>query len=359
MSIDDGVGMPAGKPSVRGSPDRLRANPGPRNAAQDPVLRWLLDPAQPAVRYRALRDLLDRPETDPDVVEARDRIPNVGWAAQLFARQKPGGHWESAEDLYQPKYASTIWNTQVLADLGVTRAHPPMAAACELFLAQYARTDGGFDNPPEEPGRSSELCATGNLARTLFQAGYGSDPRVRSAMQWVVEHQKSDGGWHCWRPVHVGRGTLDCWEGLSALASIPVSQRSPAVRRAIERGAEFYLRHRLVDQGRPPYAAWRRFHFPAHYYYDALVGLDVLTSLGYGADPRLDKALALLESKRGKDGRWTIERQHPDIGPGAGYRPRRRGRPLVVEPSGRPSRWLTLTASRVLRRVATARARPR
>jgi squalene cyclase len=190
----------------------------------------------------------------------------------------------------------------------------------------------------------------------MLEAGYGDDSRVRAAVEWVVAHQKSDGGWHCFLAPAVGRGTLDCWEGLSALAAIPESRRSTEVQKAIRRGAEFYLRRHLLDEGRPPYAPWRRFHFPAHYYYDALVGLDLLTSLGFGADPRLNRALALLGSKRRPDGTWAIDRQHPDLGRGAGYRLRPAARPLVLERVDRPSRWLTLTALRVLRRVASARS---
>jgi hypothetical protein len=324
-----------------------RPRPG---ADDDSLLAWLLDPAQPAVRYRTLVDLLD-----PEVVEARSRIPTTGWAAQLFARQKAGGHWESPDNLYTPKYRATIWNVQVLALLGVTREDPRMAAACDLFLDQYARRDGGLDNAPE-PDAKSELCVTGNLTRTLLLAGYGDDRRVRAAVRWIVRNQLSDGGWHCWPEVAFRRGTLDGWEGLSALATLPAARRPPEVRRSIQRGAEFFLRHRLLEQGRKPYAPWRRFHFPTHYYYDGLVGLDLLTALGSGADPRLDPALALLDRKRRSDGTWAIDRSHPDLGPGAGYKMRKRPTPMVLEAAGRPSRWLTLTALRVRRRVAAARA---
>ncbi|MCI4337676.1 MAG: hypothetical protein L3K17_10940, partial [Thermoplasmata archaeon] len=270
------------------------------------------------------------------------------------AKQKAGGHWESADQLYTPKYRSTIWNVQVLALFGVTRDDPRMAAACELFLDQFARLDGGFDNAPD-PHEPSELCVTGNLTRTLLLAGYGDDDRVRAAVDWIVRAQLSDGGWHCWPRIAFGRGTLDGWEGLSALAALLPARRSPAVRRAIEGGAEFYLRRRLLEQGRPPYAPWRRLHFPNHYYYDYLVGLDLLTSLGKGGDPRLDPALSMLESQRRSDGTWAIDRPHPDIGTGAGYSLRKKPTPMIVEPAGQPSRWLTLTALRARRLVATAR----
>ena len=119
----------------------------------------------------------------------------------------------------------------------------------------------------------------------------------------------------------------------------------------MKRGVEFLLAQRLgMDD---PYEPWRRLHFPRHYYYDVLVGLDLATSLGDPHDPRLEPALAWLEGKRGADGRWRADRHHPDLGEGADYalRPGEPVAPLVVEDAGRPGKWVTLAALRVLRRA--------
>lgn len=341
--------------TLRSSRRPAPARPPHRVDPGEPVLRWLLSPEQPASRYRVLRDLMGRSEDDRDVRASRREIPRKGWARALLARQKPAGHWESPDDLYRPKYLSTIWNFQVLAELGVTRDHPAFARTCELFLDQYARKGGGFDSPPANGGRT-ELCVSGNVTRALLLAGYGDDQRVRAGLDWLVRTQLPDGGWHCFPQVSFGRGTLDCWEGLNAFAALPPERWSPAIRRSIERSAEFYLRHELLRQGRSSYAPWRRLHFPRHYYYDVLVGLDMLTALGFGGDLRLGRALAVLESKRRPDGTWVIDRSHPDLGPGAGYDPPPGVRPLVLERPGTPSRWVTGTALRIRQRAAVGRA---
>jgi hypothetical protein len=355
MRIDESARGMRARSSSRRVSRAAGARRGAREAFRDDTaVRWLLASNQPSIGYRALVDLLDRPENDAEAVAARRQIPKTGWARDLFSRQKRGGHWESPDDLYRPKYRATIWNVQVLALLGVTRDDPRMAAACGLFLEQYGRPDGGLDTAPN-PADPSELCVTGNLTRTLLLAGYGDDPRVRAAVDWIVRNQLADGGWHCWPNRAFRRGTLDAWEGLAALATIPPGERPAAARRALERGAEFYLQHRLMHQGRATYAPWQRLHFPTHYYYDVLVGLDLLTGLGYGGDSRLDPALALLERKRRSDGTWALDRAHPDLGAGAGYSFRVRPRPLVLETAGRPSLWATLVALRVRRRAARAR----
>ena len=73
------------------------------------VVQWLLEKDQPAARYLALTRLLDKPEHDPEVKEARKAIAERGWAAQILKNQDSGGWWASEDSLYRPKYLSTNW----------------------------------------------------------------------------------------------------------------------------------------------------------------------------------------------------------------------------------------------------------
>ncbi len=314
------------------------------------VVEWLLEANQPAVRYRTLTDLLDRDPRDDEVREAYAQIPKRGWAREILRTQEPGGYWESREDLYLPKYTATIWPFLVLADLGMTADDPRIRKTCDLFLTDYARKDGGFDHPRSTWPRS-ELCMTGNLARSFVRYGLGEQPVVRAAFDWLVNHQMDDGGWHCFYEKAFGRGTLDGWEGLSAYAALPRTRWTPRIRRSAEAGAEFYLERELLRQGRRRYVPWYRTHYPVHYYYDFLVGLDTLTRLGYGGDRRLRRPLALLEEKRRPDGTWVLDRVHPDLGAGAGFRFRRPPKRFALEREHEPSKWITLTALGVLKRV--------
>ncbi len=310
--------------------------------------RWLTGPdADPSVRYRYWTEVEGRSPGDPKVRSARTAIGKKGWAAQLLEHQFPDGHWvttgTTAEELYQPKYIATNWRMIVLADLGLTRADPRIATLADLILDRWG---------PELSGPSAELCVSGNTARSLIRFGYRDHPVVQTTLGWLVETQKPDGGWHCFRSR---TGTLDGWEGLAALAEIPESERDGAVRRAIERGAEFYLRRRLMTEGRARYAPWFRIHYPNHYYYDLLVGLRLLTRLGYGGDRRLRPALRWLFGRRSSSGRWALDRSHPDLDPhGAHDSVRRVVYPMQLEPLEQPSRWATVEALSVLARVETA-----
>ncbi len=307
---------------------------------------WLMEAdADPSVRYRVLRELLDRPEDDAEVRRARDEIGRQGWAAKILREQHPGGQWStagtSARDLYVPKYVATNWRLIVLSDLGVPSAHPRIKKATALLKRRWGGGDGALG------GRGSEACITGNAVRTLTRFGQLDDPAVQRSVAWLLRHQKHDGGWHCFRSA---TGTLDAWEPLAAFAAVPPEKRSAAMQHSIERGAEFFLERRLLREGTGTYAPWLRLHYPVHYYYDFLVGLDMLTSLGYGDDRRLRPALDRLESMRNPDGSWSMGPLHPDS-EDPNYRPRGPMYPLSLEVPGRPSRWITTTALAVLARA--------
>ncbi len=84
-------------------------------------------------------------------------------------------------------------------------------------------------------------------------------------------------------------------------------------------------------------AKWLQFSYPTRYHYDMLWGLDYLRRAEVEPDERVAEAVALLQEKRDGDGRWPLENPHE-------------GALLfdMEEGAGRPSRWNTLRALRVL-----------
>lgn len=322
-----------------------------QNDMEEKVIGWLLEGNQPSVRYYTMLDLLGQSEKDKDVKKARSQIPFSGWACDLLKTQKPEGYWEAHEPnsvrewfnfLRFPLFRSSIWRGMVLSDMGLTKSEPRV----KRFSEQVFRYMLSLSSPLNI--FTEEVCIVGNTAAMLSRFGYGDDRRVRKLFDWMIEDQREDGGWNCSQ----GKlGTLDCWEALFAFSTIPKASRTASIERAIERGAEFYLERQLFREG-ARYAPWFRFHYPTHYFYDILVGLDVMTRLGYGGDRRLAPALQILSSKRRKDGTWLLDRSHPDVLP---IDIRRGTKPLTLERPGMPSKWITLTALRVLKRIEETR----
>ena len=74
-----------------------------------------------------------------------------------------------------------------------------------------------------------------------------------------------------------------------------------------------------------------------------LQNLEALTALGCGGEPRLDNAVGLVLSKQDADGRWAMEYSY-------------NGKIWVdVEAKKAPSKWVTLRALRVIKRVHEAK----
>jgi len=308
------------------------------------VLDWLLEEDQPSVRFLTLTRLLGKPADDPEVVAAREAIATRGWAADILARQDRAGWWVAEKSLYRPKYLSTNWMLLVLSDLGLTKDDPRIKKACELWIDRYARPDGGFGM---DGAKQSHHCTAGNMARALVRFGYADHPKVASAFEWFVKTRDKNGGWSCF-----GSGrNLDSWEAMSAFAVYPRAKWTKAMKEAVEAAAEFYLQRELHTQG-GHYEPWYRFHYPVHYYYDLLVGLDFMTALGYVEDKRLEHAIGVLTKKRRSDGRWNLDAVHPDLeGSAAEWYKKEPPAPFALETVGAPSKMVTLRALIVLDRL--------
>ncbi len=131
---------------------------------------------------------------------------------------------------------------------------------------------------------------------------------------------------------------------------------SPAVSAARRRGQEYLLERRMLRRlstGNVIDPAFTQFSYPTYWHYDVLRGLDYLRAAGEAPDERTAEAIDLVESKRDAEGRWPLENPHPG-----------RMHFTMDEGEGRPSRWNTLRAMRVLRwyqrtpRSASAAAGP-
>lgn len=318
------------------------------------VLEWLLGRDQPSIRYLALTDLLGRKERDHEAKRAKEGISKVGWAKDILDKQLPSGCWVHEKSLFSPRFHTTFWMLLILSDLGIMKDDHRVDRACQLWMKRNATRDGGFSGSGKAGGH---LCITGNAARALVKFGYTDHPKVKSAFEWFVKNQAERGGWSCWnfgKPPYTKR-TLDSWEPLSAFAVYPRQKWTRSMKLACERGAEFYLERELHKEG-ARWDQWYRFHYPVHYYYDLLVGLNFMTALGYSGDKRLGYAISLVKEKRRRDGKWNLDatrpedsralriwrKQHPSSKDMA---------PFVLEQAGQPSKMITLVALKVLSRL--------
>ncbi|MFF3563662.1 hypothetical protein ACFYXS_26790 [Streptomyces sp. NPDC002574] len=324
------------------------------------VIEWLLD-GDPAIRWQVMRDLTDAPAER--IAAERARVADEGWGARLLALQRPHGQWASgiptftagaAEKWWHalepaqqgtlfPEWTSTTWSLALLRAFGV---EPGSAAARRAVGLVHEHVRWEHDGEPFFAGEV-EPCING---RTVALGAYfGRD--VTPVVERLLGEQMADGGWNCEQENGSVRGsfhtTIDVLEGL--LEYETAAGAAPEVTDARLRGQEYLLERRLFrrlstglvigqDRGTDGPSPWTRFSYPTFWHYDVLRGLDHLRAAGATPDHRVAEAVDLVRSKCDADGRWPLENPHP----GELHFP-------IDDGEGKPSRWNTLRATRVLR----------
>lgn len=299
------------------------------------VTEWLLA-GDPSIRWQVMRDL----QKAPTAVWQREQelVATEGWGAELLAHRDGTGRWTPR--LYGQKWVSTTYSLLLLRQLGLPRDDARAQASCLLFLDEALWRDGGINVTVSRP--RSETCVTGFALGLLSWFGV-VDGRRELLVEHLLRVQMSDGGWNCQH--HRGathssfHTTIDVLEGLRDYVDARGSRRVEAAE-AEARGREFLLAHRMYRSHRTGVVVdpkMLRLTFPPRWRYDILRGLDYFRAVGADRDERLADAVGVVDSKRGRDGRWLLQQPHP----GMVW--------FEMEQPRQPSRWNTLRALRVLR----------
>jgi hypothetical protein len=288
-------------------------------------LPWLLELENPSVRYWTLVDICCRPPNDSDVQAAQQAIQRQPLVEELFARQRPEGHWGT--DAAKPYTAEgTLGALALLRVLGV-RPDERTAAGCDSFLRHSQHTAGGISMTRTQ--RSGIFpCTTGEHLPFLVYFGLEHDPRVQAAFAFLLEDMSGADALACGRYAH--RPCL--WGAIAALnglAVLPADMRSAESEWAVRRLAGELL-DAAYDFG-GEHKRWLTFGVPRGW--DLLSALRALTAHGYAGDPRFRPLLEWLLDRQDEQGRWlcgSVSRTWP------------------LEKRNQPSKWVTLDAMRLL-----------
>jgi hypothetical protein len=302
------------------------------------TIDWLME-GDAAVRWQVMRDLLDAPEGDWQA--ERRRTAESGWGAQLMAQQDAQGSWGGG--IYTPKWTSTTYTLLALCGIGIPGESAAARQGAERAVSGLvgAQRDQAFAEKLEHMDR----CITG-MALQIAAYFKLDDDRLDALVDNVLEERMEDGGWNCRRhrkpePHHSSfHTTFNVLDGVRQYLEGDGQHRREELLAAEQGALALMLEHRLYRSSRTGEVIkdqFTRLTYPPRWHYDMLRGLDYFARAGARRDPRLEDAITLLRSKRSEDGTWKLEQKYS----GVVY--------FDMEKLGKPSRWVTLRALRVLR----------
>jgi hypothetical protein len=302
------------------------------------VIDWLLD-SDPSIRWQVMRDLTNEPA---DVIAAeRSKVATEGWGARLLALQAPDGLWAGRP--WSHDWTDTFHVLELLRRFGLDPESEQARRAVGLVREHVVWRGGAPGETPWADNRffdgEVEPCINGNVVATGSYFGVDMTPLVDR----LLGEQLPDGGWNC--EVENGATVSSFGTTINVLEGLLEHERaiggSDRVGEACRRGEAYMLERRLFRRkstGEVIDPDWLKFSFPTWWHYDVVRVLDYLRDADVKPDDRIVEAIGVVEGNRDPDGRWPLQKVHEgevDVAMDDGV--------------GKPSRWITLRALRVLR----------
>ena len=298
------------------------------------LIKWLLQ-GDISIQYQVYRDLLSTDKND-----LQNKISLQGWGKKFLSKQHPDGHW--GKRFYEPKWISSHYTLLDLRNLNIAPDHPQIKNSIDQVVQKNKAPDGGVN--PIGTKQLSDVCINGMF---LNYASYfhTAENDLKSIVDFLLNQKMPDGGFNC-RCNRSGakhsslHSTISVLEGISQYQHTGYQYRLPELDVVKRSGIAFILLHRLYLSDRTDqiiHKDFLKFHYPYRWKYDILRALDYFQFEGLTWDNRMQDALDILFKKRRKDNTWNLNAGYP----GKVH--------FQMEKAGKPSRWNTLRALRVLK----------
>jgi hypothetical protein len=299
------------------------------------IISWLLE-GDVSIQYQTYRDLLNIEKP-----RLRSRIESEGWGLKFLSNRKQDGHW--GQRFYQPKWISTHYTLLDLKNLCISPRHKAIKETLNIIFENEKGPEGGIG--PFGANQKSDVCINGMV---LNYASYFhvTQKCLTSVIDFLLTEKMRDGGFNCRSnttgAIHSSlHTTLSVLEGILEYQKNGYQYRLNELLKAKEQAQEFILMHKLFRSdktGEIINPNFLKLYYPCRWYYDVLKALDYLQMANVKYDKRMDDAIEMLLKKRTKDGLWKLASKHP----GQTH--------FEMEQAGKPSRWNTLRALKVLKR---------
>jgi len=301
------------------------------------IISWLLE-GDVSIQYQVYRDLLSE-----DRADLRAKISTQGWGKKFLSKRNKNGHW--GLKYYQPKWTSSHYTLLDLRYLNIDPDIRLVQETIELILSKEKAGKGDYGGLlPIGKNQICDVCLNGmflNFA-SYFQTN-AEDLNI--ILDFIITQHMPDGGFNCRLNRSGARhsslhSTLSVLEGISTYEKSGYTYRLKDLIPIKKACLEFILLHQLYLSDRTGdiiHPNFIRLSYPGRWRYDILKALDYFQYANIPWDPRMQAAIDVLLKKRNKDGTWSVQAKHP----GQVH--------FDMEKAGKPSRWNTLRALRVLK----------
>lgn len=298
------------------------------------IISWLLE-GDVSIQYQTYRDLLDT-----DKPRLRKKIESEGFGLKFLSKRQQNGLW--GQRFYQPKWISTHYTLLDFKNLNISPSNKPIKETLQKIFRNEKGPDGGIG--PFGANKKCDVCVNGMV---LNYASYFrvDEELLMSVIDFLLAEKMNDGGFNCLSNSIGARHsslhtTLSVLEGILEYQRKGYKYRLEELLEAKSESHEFIFMHKLFRSDKTGDIInlnFLKLYYPCRWYYDILRALDYLQLANVKYDNRIDDAVEVILKKRTKEGLWKLASKHP----GQTH--------FEMEHAGKPSRWNTLRAMRVLK----------
>lgn len=303
------------------------------------LIEWLLA-GDVSIQFQTYRDLLGI--NKPDL---QKQIESEGWGLKFLSCRRLDGYWGGG--FYLPKWTSTHYTLLDLKKLCISPDSRVIKATLRLVFEKEKGPDGGICAIRSR--KKSDVCVNGMV---MNYASYFKveEEKLKSIVDFLLSEWMPDGGFNCHSnkqgATHSSmHSTLSVVEGIREYRINGYHYRKAELEKAERASREFLLIHKLFRShrtGRIIRPSFLNLYYPERWYFDILKCLDYFQSASMAFDRRMKDAIEILMERRNKEGQWRLPARHPGL------------THFDMEKSGKPSRWNTLRALRVLKHFKIA-----
>jgi hypothetical protein len=316
----------------------------------DPI-PWLTDGENPAVTYLVKNEILKIPYTE----KIHDELLDSDLTDYFRTNFSDG----SLGDFKHPDlfYRGSVWFFLLAVESGYSHTSDFVASTADKLCRKTQLENGGFKY---NFGSGDAVgCRSGNMVYSLLKCGI-SDARTSIGIKWIIENQRSDGGWlHC--PV---AGFCDVMKlvlfnksgnGLKSekddnVPSCPVASYSclkalvqsdnDSHSGTIMKAADFFIKNNFFIKTKDKLLCGNRVNFqelgyPVMSQYDYLSGLILLSKIKGPGKTLSGELFNSIIKKQNYDGTWNCGNRLQGM----------------IKSESSKSRWTTLNALRLIQKL--------